>query len=80
MGNIFSCYKYKYRIAPENKYKLRKLLQKITNKNNKIHDSTNLIKIITNKSFSDFGSIGVLPMSRHGSMRHSRSLDFTNLI
>ena len=82
MGNIFSCYKYNYRIAPENKYKLSKLLQKIAHKNNKIHDSTNIIKIISNNSFSDFGIIdpGVLPMSRHGSMRHSRSLNFINLI
>ena len=98
MGNIFSCYKYK--IEPENIYKIDKLIKNKSFRNRRIMDSHKnprystseiiitefcvqipLTKtIIKIKSASNLESICLLPMSRHGSMRLSKSLDFLNLM
>jgi hypothetical protein len=72
MGQIFSCCKKK--ITPENIYKM----DIISSKNTQILSITKTV--VKNKSFENIGSLYILPMSRHGSMRHSRSLNFLNLL
>ena len=98
MGNIFSCYKYK--VNPENIYKIDKLIKKNSYRNRRIMDAPKILQsstsefivserceriphiktIIKIKSASNLESLCLLPMSRHGSMRHSRSLNFLNLM
>lgn len=82
MGNIFSSFTRK--ITPGNKYKINKFdkfdkfVKKIYNKKRK--NSVVPIIVIKNRSISDLENICLLPMSRHGSIRISRSLNFLDLM
>ena len=79
MGNIFSSFTCK--IHPENNYKINNFdnfSKKISDRKIKLQKADKTIK--KTKSISSLESMCLLPMSRHGSMRNSRSLDFLNLM
>jgi hypothetical protein len=85
MGNIFSSFKCK--IHPDNRYKIKKtnnidkfdkFVKKIYSKKRKYYVVPKTI--IKNKSISDLEGLCLLPMSRHGSIRISKSLNFLNLM